>query len=345
MTAAAIYARVSSDKQRGARDREPDGGADRVRQDAGLPRSPTPGCSRTKAIAARVSFRPGLERIRDLAAEGQIHAYGIGPDRLSRKYAYQVLLIEEFARHGVETVFLNAPQTATPEDQLLVQFQGMIAEYERAQILERSRRGKRHRAQQGQVSVLSGAPYGYHYVRKSEDRPAFYEILDTEADIVRRVYERYTIGGLSIGAIIRELNDDGVPTRSAGWERSTVWAILRNPAYIGTACFGKTRTAPRQRITRPIRQRGRVGSARQCASRTTASGLDRDPSSGPDQRRDFRARPGTARAEQDPRASPHHRAQHRAGPRIVQQVRLRVVAMLNPLERSQHPLLSVHRFG
>jgi site-specific DNA recombinase len=51
--------------------------------------------------------------VRDLAAEGQIHAVLVhAPDRLSRKYAYQVLLIEEFARHGVETIFLKAPQTA-----------------------------------------------------------------------------------------------------------------------------------------------------------------------------------------------------------------------------------------
>ena len=41
-------------------------------------------------------------------------------------------MIEEFGRHGVETRFLNAPSSATAEDQLLVQFQGMIAEYERA---------------------------------------------------------------------------------------------------------------------------------------------------------------------------------------------------------------------
>ena len=90
--------------------------------------------------------RPGLERVRDLAAEGQIQIVLVySPDRLSRKYAYQILLIEEFARHGVETLFVKSPQGNSPEDQLLVQFQGMIAEYERAQILERSRRGKRHR--------------------------------------------------------------------------------------------------------------------------------------------------------------------------------------------------------
>ena len=205
--------------------------------------------------------RPGLEKLRDLAAEGQIQAVLIhSPDRLSRKYAYQVLLMEELARNGVETVFLKAPQTATPEDQLLVQFQGMIAEYERAQILERSRRGKRHRAQQGEISVLSGAPYGYRYVRKSDDSAAYYEIIEAEATIVRMVYERYTVGGLSIGAITRLLNERGIPTRKkiARWERSTTWAMLRNPAYKGTAYFGKTKLTPRQRITRPIRLRGGV---------------------------------------------------------------------------------------
>ena len=57
--------------------------------------------------------RPGLERVRDLAAEGQIQVVLVyAPDRLSRKYAYQILLIEELARHGVETLFVNAPQGA-----------------------------------------------------------------------------------------------------------------------------------------------------------------------------------------------------------------------------------------
>jgi site-specific DNA recombinase len=205
--------------------------------------------------------RPGLERVRDLAAEGQIQVVLVySPDRLSRKYAYQVLLIEELARHGVETRFLNAPQAATPEDQLLVQFQGMIAEYERAQILERSRRGKRHRARAGEISVLSGAPYGYRYIRKSADAPASYAVLDTEAYVVQQVYAHYTMTGWSIGAITRWLNDQHVATRKPGarWERSMVWAMLRNPAYCGAACFGKTRVATRQRVTRPLRLRGTV---------------------------------------------------------------------------------------
>ncbi len=203
-------------------------------------------------------IRPGLEAVRDLAAEGHIEAVLIhSPDRLSRKYAYQVLLAEEFSKHGVELRFVKSPSVITPEDQLLVQFQGMIAEYERAQILERSRRGKRHRAQQGSISVLSGAPYGYRYVKKSDSTAAYYEVIGAEADVVRLVFQTYIEQAASINGITRILNERQIPTRKgiARWERSTVWAMLRNPAYAGRACFGKTELRPRQRITRPLRQR------------------------------------------------------------------------------------------
>src|SRR6202140_941645 len=203
--------------------------------------------------------RPGLERVRDLAAEGQIQVVlAYSPDRLSRKYAYQILLIEEFARHGVETLFVKSPQGNSPEDQLLVQFQGMIAEYERAQILERSRRGKRHRAHAGEVSVMSGAPYGYRYVRKTDEVPAAYAVLEAEARVVERIYEMYTVEGLSIGEITRRINAEGIPTRkaSARWERSAAWAFLRNSRYQGLPCFGKTLVSARTRVLPPQRRRG-----------------------------------------------------------------------------------------
>jgi 3-oxoacyl-[acyl-carrier protein] reductase len=110
---------------------------------------------------------------------------------------------------------------------------------------------------QGVVNVLCGAPYGYRYIRKSDHAPASYSVIDSEASVVRIVYELYTAKGLSIGAIARLLNERSIPTRKriSRWERSTVWAMLRNPAYKGTACFNKTKTSQRQRITRPIRLR------------------------------------------------------------------------------------------
>ena len=211
--------------------------------------------------------RPGLERLRDLAAEGQIEVVLIyAPDRLSRKYAYQVLLTEEFCRHGVETVFLKSAAAETPEERLMLQFQGMIAEYERAQIAERTRRGKRYRAKAGCVNVLCGAPYGYRYIKKSEHSQAYYDIVEAPAEVVRKIFAWYTQELLSIGAIARRLNEERIPTRSGRglWERSTVWGMLRNPAYQGSACFGKTEICARQRMTRPLRQKG--GYSRRCSS-------------------------------------------------------------------------------
>ena len=71
--------------------------------------------------------------------------------------AYQALLIEELARAGVRVEFVNGPRGDSPEDQLLVQFQGMFAEYEKAQLMERYRRGKAYRARSGSVNVLAAS--------------------------------------------------------------------------------------------------------------------------------------------------------------------------------------------
>jgi len=163
-------------------------------------------------------------------------------------------------------VFVKSPPASTPEERLLVQVQGMIAEYERAQIVERSRRGKRHRARQGSVNVLSGAPYGYRYVKKTDGQASYYEILDEEAAVVRMAYQLFTVEQRSLGAITRMLNARQIPTRSGGsrWERSTVWALLRNPAYVGRACFGKTERRPRRKVTRALRQKG--GYSQRCAA-------------------------------------------------------------------------------
>jgi site-specific DNA recombinase len=268
MKTAAIYARVSSDRQREENTIASQTAALVAFAGEQQIEVPPEWVFEDDGYSGADLIRPGLERVRDLAAEGLIQAVlAYAPDRLSRRYAHQILLIEEFARVGVETVFVRAPRGSTPEDELLVQFQGMIAEYERAQILERSRRGKRHRARSGEVSVLSGAPFGYRFIRKTDQSAAYYQIDDEQAQVVRRMFELYSVEGLSIGAIARHLNEQGIATakRRGRWERSTVWGMLRNPAYQGQACFGKTTLAPRQRITRPIRMRGGI------ATRNSAS--------------------------------------------------------------------------
>nr|WP_274533503.1 recombinase family protein [Ensifer sp. LCM 4579] len=108
--------------------------------------------------------------------------------------------------------------------------------------------------------MLGGAPYGYRYIRKTPETPARYEIDTAEAAVVRLIFEKYTVEGLSIGAIARLLRGMGPPTRRrvTRWERSVVWGMLRNPAYKGTACFNKTQVGPRQKVTKPFRLSGRA---------------------------------------------------------------------------------------
>ena len=213
-------------------------------------------------------IRPALERLRDVAATGAIDClYVHSPDRLARKYAYQVLLLDEFQRCGVEVIFLNHPVGQTPEEDLLLQVQGMVAEYERAKILERSRRGKLHAARQGSVNVLSGAPYGYRYVNCREgDGEARYEIVLEEARVVRQIFEWVGRDGLSIGEVCRRLKEQGIPSPKGKsyWDRTTVWGHLKNSAYRGSAIYGKTRIGPKRPVLRA--QRGRSEQPRRAHS-------------------------------------------------------------------------------
>ena len=256
---AAIYARVSSDRQK---EQDTIASQTAALQEYALAHQytiPPEWVFEDEGFSGSVLVRPGLERLRDLIAEGAIATVLVyGPDRLSRNYAYQVLLLEEFARQGTQVVFLKTPASDTPEQRLLLQFQGMIAEYERAQIAERCRRGKRHRARAGVINVLSTAPYGYRYVKKTEAAQAYYQVVESEAEVVRKVFAQFTTDGLSIRTIAQQLNAQQIPTRTrkAPWTHSTVWGMLRNSAYQGKACFGKTEPAPPQRLTRISRQKG-----------------------------------------------------------------------------------------
>src|SRR6266545_2804108 len=248
MTHAAIYARVSSEQQADAHTIASQVAALQARVAAdGLPLLPDHHFL-DEGYSGATLIRPALERLRDAAALGSIsRLYVHSPDRLARKYAYQVLLIDELQQAGVEIVFLNRELGRSPEDDLLLQVQGMVAEYERAKILERSRRGKRHAAQTGEVSVLSTAPYGYRYVSKQDGGGlARFEVVLEEARVVRQLFAWVGRDRLSIGEVRRRLNRAGEPTRNGktSWDRTTIWGMLKNPAYRGQAAFGKTRSGP-----------------------------------------------------------------------------------------------------
>jgi site-specific DNA recombinase len=255
----ALYARVSSDHQADAgtiasqvselRERIARAGCT-LDDDA---------CFLDDGCSGATLIRPALERLRDQVANGVIdRLYVHSPDRLARKYAYQVLLLDEFSRCGVEVVFLNRPLGDSPEDELLRQVQGMVAEYERAKISERSRRGKLHAARRGSVNVLCGAPYGYRYVTVQEGGgQARYDVVLEETRVVQQIFTWVGSERVSLSEVCRRLQRQGTPTRTgkAAWDSGSVAYILRNPAYQGQAGFGKSRVGPLLPRLRP--QRGR----------------------------------------------------------------------------------------
>jgi site-specific DNA recombinase len=254
----AIYARVSSDRQTKDNTIASQLAAlhERVIHDGNACSAAL--CFTDDGCSGSTLLRPALERLRDAAAQGLFdRLYVHSPDRLARRQAHQALLLDELKRYGVEVVFLNRAIGASPEDELLVQVQGIIAEYERAKIQERSRRGKRHAAQGGAVSVFSTAPYGYRYIRKTPTTPACFEIVPDEALVVQRLFAWVAQEGCSVREVCRRLHKQRIPTRSGRrlWEPATISGILRNPAYCGQAAYGKTRIGERRSRLRP--QRGR----------------------------------------------------------------------------------------
>jgi len=258
---AAIYARVSSERQRQEQTIASQTVALRELAKQRELAVPEEFVFEDDGFSGASLHRPALKRLRDRGFEGCFEVVLChAPDRLARRYAYQVLLLEELARGGVEVVSAKEPErSGSPEDELLRQFQGMIAEYERAQIAERCRRGKLHHARAGAVSVLSAAPYGYRYVKKTEHADALYEIDELEAPIVREIFDRYVEQHESITQIARSLTEQSVPTRTGTpcWGPSTIWAILRNPAYTGQAAYGRRRvTGAPAKPMRLTRQRG-----------------------------------------------------------------------------------------
>jgi site-specific DNA recombinase len=261
VTRGALYARVSSEQQSDEMTIQSQVDLLQRRMAADGIKCESELCFVDDGFSGFTMRRPALERLRDLAYSGVIdRLYVYDPDRLARKYAYQVVLVEEFQKHGVEVIFLNAVAgAASAEANLLLQMQGMIAEYERAKILERTRRGRRFAARQGRVSALGAAPYGYRYLSKRETgAEPRYEVVPEASRQVQAMFAWVAVEGLSLGDVSRRLAEQGIPSPSghAGWDRGTIRGLLRNPAYQGTSRFGKTRLMPRKTERRPTRNTG-----------------------------------------------------------------------------------------
>ena len=249
MTRAALYARVSTDLQ------EKEGTIQS--QTEALRR-----CAQEKGYVIVAEYvdegfsgakleRPGFDRLRDALGSGEFDLVLFhSPDRLARKAVYQGIVLEEMEKAGVKPEFLNYPVDNSPESKMLLGMQGLFAEYERAKIMERTRRGKLHRAREGAL-VGGHASYGYRWIKKSENGRARLEIDEYQAAVVRRMYTLLLEDRLSTWAIAQRLTHEGVPTAKGAvqWQPMAVFRMVTNPVYNG---FYRYRHSEHEEISIPV---------------------------------------------------------------------------------------------
>jgi len=198
--------------------------------------------------------RPALDRLRDAAGRGEFDAIVVlSPDRLAREYAHQWLLVEEFKKLNTQLIFLQNPFGDSPQGKLLTQMQGMIAEYERAQITERTRRGKLEKARRGEFIPWAFHCYGYRYLPKRHGCAPQVVIEPAQAEVVRGMYRALIEEQLTCRQITKRLNQSKTPTptgKNQFWQSSVVRHILTSCVYAGTARYNRRQpVAPKYRKT------------------------------------------------------------------------------------------------
>jgi site-specific DNA recombinase len=250
---AALYARVSTAHQE--RERTIASQLEALEQAAALRSTDVPSDRRyiDDGFSGSRLDRPALDALRDAAADGLLDLVFIyAPDRLARSYVHQQVVLEELGRRGVRVHFVERPIEDRPEDRLLVQMQGVIAEYERAKIFERTRRGRLHKVRTGQMLPFSFAPYGYAIIKSASSPQGVVVIDEVRAAHVRAMFRWIADEGLSARQAARRLNSLRAPTRQGGpWTGGTVYSVVTNLAYTGQAIYNKREATDPKRPRKP----------------------------------------------------------------------------------------------
>ena len=190
--------------------------------------------------------RPEFQRMLAEAREGRFDTIVCWKsDRLSRGMYPAAALMEV-----VEAFQIGLESVMDAIDMKTFGLMAAIGKIELDNFRERATMGKRGAAKQGRIST-GRPPYGYQV--DSTGRP---EVIEAQAEVVRRIFHDYVDKGLGAQRIAWDLTDDGVPTASGGrtWHESVVQRMLGNPVYKGTWAYGRTRNIATDEGTRVFAQ-------------------------------------------------------------------------------------------
>jgi site-specific DNA recombinase len=254
----AVYARVSTQRQAQAQTIEQQLERLRAHCDAQSWTLRDTYVFRDDGYSGASLHRPGLDRLREAAAAGEVDRVLLtAPDRLARNYVHQTLLLEELEQVGCTVEFLDRPMSCDPNDQLLLQIRGAVAEYERSVIAERMRRGRQRKLRAGLLLPWTRAPYGYRLDTERPRDPAGVRVEPGEAAVVQEIFASYLADAGSLLGLAKLLGRRQIPTPNGQkhWSTATVRGILTNPSYTGHVYAGRTQTQPprnRHSATHPI---------------------------------------------------------------------------------------------
>jgi site-specific DNA recombinase len=174
--------------------------------------------------------RPDLDELRDLVASGGVDVVVVSKrDRLARGL-YAGYLKNEFKRRGVELIALDSVTEDTPYGELLENTLDNFSEFERFMIADRMRRGKRSKAKQGKLVASPQSDYGFRY---NEARDG-YEVDELRMALVRRVFRMVGVEGMSLNAVGKRLETEGIPAPRGGriWNRPTLRKFILSDVYL-----------------------------------------------------------------------------------------------------------------
>ncbi len=173
--------------------------------------------------------RPGLDRARDLVAEGGVSVVlAQDADRITRDPAHRAFLDEEFDHLGTRLVALDDWGDDTHEGELLKYLKGWVSKGERLKTTERTRRGKLQKVRQGKIIATMKPRYGFRY---NEARNGLV-VYEPEMAVVERIF-RLAAEGFGTKAIQSRLYHEGIPSPKGGeiWSRPIIKRMVLNDIY------------------------------------------------------------------------------------------------------------------